>query len=177
MVHEPGLFQSRFYWSNHHKWDSQIARSTISYNLIEPQPLPCTPSCGHKLHALSFQPHLTLQHHWLDPHLQSDRRSVVELFCGNSQRVKAVGCFRRRAPSLMHGNSVLGECFHHWITQGNLYLLLLPNSFHSLILFFHWIDKAKNLILNSWNTTLLKFHFPGTMLRNFVSKFYTHFLE
>ena len=38
----------------------------------------------------------------------------MELFCGNSQRVKVVGCFRRRFLLLMLGNSVLGEGFHHW---------------------------------------------------------------
>ena len=55
-----------------------------------------------------------LQLHWSDPHLESDGRSVVELFCGNSQRVKAVGCFCWRAPLLILGSSVLGEGFHHW---------------------------------------------------------------
>ena len=45
----------------------------------------------------------------------------MELFCGSSQRVKAVGDFRRRAPSFMFGNSVLGEGFHHWgYTRGSL---------------------------------------------------------
>ena len=35
------------------------------------------------------------------------------LFCRNSQLVKAVGCFRRGAPSMMLDNSVL-EGFDHW---------------------------------------------------------------
>ena len=33
--------------------------------------------------------------------MESGRRSVVGLFCGHSQRVKFVDCFRRRTPSLM----------------------------------------------------------------------------
>ena len=35
------------------------------------------------------------------PHLKSGRKSVAKYFCGNSLRVKAVSCFRRKAPSLM----------------------------------------------------------------------------
>ena len=30
-------------------------------------------------------------------HLESSRISAVQLFCGNRQRIKAVGCFSRRA--------------------------------------------------------------------------------
>ena len=41
-----------------HKPDSQITKSKISYSLIEPQPLPCTPACGYKFHALAVHPHL-----------------------------------------------------------------------------------------------------------------------
>ena len=33
--------------------------------------------------------------------MESSRTSAVELYCGNSQRIKAVGYFRRRAPSWM----------------------------------------------------------------------------
>ena len=52
-----------------------------------------------------------LQQLWTDPHLESDWRSVNDPFCGNNERVKAVGCFRRGASSFMVGNSVLGEGF------------------------------------------------------------------
>ena len=55
-----------------------------------------------------------LQQLWSDPHLESDWRSVNDPFCGNNQRVKAVGCFRSGAPSFMIGNSVLAEGFPHW---------------------------------------------------------------
>ena len=113
-VDKPGLFQSRYYWSNHQKWDSQITRSKISYNLIEPQPLPCRPAQRQEFHALAFHPRPHLQHHWSDKHLEFDQRSVVELLCGNSQLGKAVGCFHKRGTSLILGNSVLGERFHHW---------------------------------------------------------------
>ena len=34
-------------------------------------------------------------------HSESGRKTAVELFCGNDQRVKAVVYFRRRAPSWM----------------------------------------------------------------------------
>ena len=37
----------------------------------------------------------------MDSYLESCRKSVVGLFCESSQRVKAVGCFRRTDPSLI----------------------------------------------------------------------------
>ena len=42
-----------------------------------------------------------------------------------------------------------------------------------------YISKKKilNLILNSWNATMLAFCFSGKMLHNFVPKFHTHSLE
>ena len=57
----------------------------------------------------------------------------MELFCRNGQRVKAVGCFRRGAPSLMFDrilNATLSEekVSASGVTQGNLELLLPPNS-------------------------------------------------
>ena len=57
----------------------------------------------------------------------------MELFCGNSLRVKAVGCFRRGAPSLMFDeilNVTLskGKVSITGATQGILELLLRLNS-------------------------------------------------
>ena len=57
----------------------------------------------------------------------------MKLFCGNSLCVKAVGCFRREAPSLMFDgilNVTLSEekVSTTDVTQGNLKLLLRPNS-------------------------------------------------
>ena len=58
---------------------------------------------------------------------------MVKLFCGNSLRVKAVGCFRRGAPSLMF-DKILNVTLSKekvsttGVTQGNLKLLLRPNS-------------------------------------------------
>ena len=57
----------------------------------------------------------------------------MELFCGNSLRVKAVGFFHRGAPSLMFDgilNTTLSEekVFSTGVKQGNLELLLRPNS-------------------------------------------------
>ena len=57
----------------------------------------------------------------------------MKLFFGNSLRVKAVGYFRRGAPSLMFDgilNVTLSEekVSTTEVTQGNLKLLLRPNS-------------------------------------------------
>ena len=67
---------------------------------------------------------LHLQHHWSGSHLESDRRSVVELFCGKCQRVKTQELRRRSAMLLMLGHSVLGG-FHHW---GNTKETLTPST-------------------------------------------------
>ena len=42
-----------------------------------------------------------LQHIHAEAHLKSSGTSAVELYCGNSQRIKAAGYFRKRAPSWM----------------------------------------------------------------------------
>ena len=57
----------------------------------------------------------------------------MKLFCGNNLCVKASGCFRREAPSLMFDgilNVTLSEekVSTTDVTQGNLKLLLRPNS-------------------------------------------------
>ena len=61
---------------------------------------------------------------------------MVGPFCGNSQRVKAVGCFRRGAVSLMFDrilNATLSDekVSTSRVTEGNLELPLSPNSFDS----------------------------------------------
>ena len=78
----------------------------------------------------------------------------MELFCGNNLRVKAVGCFGKGAPSLMFDRimnwtpseenvSIAG------VTQGNLELLLRPNSpdspKHKYKKMKSRTDKAKNV--------------------------------
>ena len=50
------ILLSNLYMS-HHKRDSQITRTKICYTLVEPQPLPCTPNCGHEFYALEVYPH------------------------------------------------------------------------------------------------------------------------
>ena len=45
----------------------------------------------------TFTPHL--QYFQSEVHLESSRTSAVDFFCRNSQSVKAVGYFGRRAPS------------------------------------------------------------------------------
>ena len=57
----------------------------------------------------------------------------MELFCGNSLHVKAVGCFRRGVPSLILDrilNVTLseGKVSTTGVTQGNLKLVMRPNS-------------------------------------------------
>ena len=56
----------------------------------------------------------------------------MELFCGNSLRVKAIGCFRRGALSLMFDGilnvTLSEEVSTTVVTQGNLEVLLRPNS-------------------------------------------------
>ena len=60
---------------------------------------------------------------------------MVGIFCGKSQRVKAVHCFRGGAPSLMFYrilNATLSEeVSSSGVTQGNLELLLPPSSLDS----------------------------------------------
>ena len=57
----------------------------------------------------------------------------MQLFCRNSEGVNAVGCFHRRAPSLMFDkipNVTLSfeKVSTTGVTQRNLQLLLRPNS-------------------------------------------------
>ena len=70
-----------------------------------------------------------------DPHLESVQRSVVQLFCGNSLHVKALGCFHSGAPSLMfdriQNETLSEEVSNTGVTQGNHELLLHPNSHDS----------------------------------------------
>ena len=61
---------------------------------------------------------------------------MVGPFCGNSQRVKAVGCFRGGAVSLMFDkilNATLSEekVSTTRVTEGNLELPLSPNYLDS----------------------------------------------
>ena len=75
------------------------------------------------------------------------------LFCGNSQRVKLVGCFPRGAPLLMFDGilnvTLPGEVSTTRITQGNLELPLL------LILLIH--VKHKNDTMKSCTNPMSSF--------------------
>ena len=58
-------------------------------------------------------------------HSESSRTPAVELFCRNIQRVKVVGYFRRRTPSLMFDRILARRGFEEklstpGVTQGNL---------------------------------------------------------
>ena len=105
-------YKSLYSQSNHHKRDSHITRSKISFSLIEPQPLPSSPAYGHEFHALAFHPHPT----FAEP-LVGSAFKIWSDVCGGvflrKQLVWAVGSLRRGPPSLIFGNCVLGG-FHHW---------------------------------------------------------------
>ena len=49
--------------------------------------------------------------------MESSRTAAVEVYCGNSQRIKAIGYFRRRAPFWMFDRIVN-------VTQPNNYVPL-----------------------------------------------------
>ena len=72
------------------------------------------------MHLKSTHTHAT----FTDSHLESSWRSVVELSCGSSQRVKTIGCFCRGAPSLLFDrilNAALSqEVSNIETTEGNL---------------------------------------------------------
>ena len=77
-------------------------KSNLNIN-PEAQLLPCTNSMPLVTNSMHLQTtyNLHLQYLQWEVHLESSQTSVVELFRGNSQRVKEVGYFRRRAPSWM----------------------------------------------------------------------------
>ena len=79
------------------------------------------------------------QHLQSDPHLESGRKSVVELFCGNNLHVKAVGCFRKGTPSLMFDGVLdVTPCLrrfpplglHRGILNSSCLLILLIHTKH-----------------------------------------------
>ena len=97
-IHEPDLFPSSYSQSNHHKRDSHITRSKISYSLIESQPFPCTPACDHEFHAFAFHPHPT----FTAPLVGSALRIRSEVCCGAFlwKQSTRLGCwlFSQRCP-------------------------------------------------------------------------------
>ena len=79
---------------NHHKKRFLLLWSSLNYFPVH------QPAATNSMHLQStYTPHL--QHIQSEANLESSRTSTVELYCGNSQRIKAVGYFRRRAPSWM----------------------------------------------------------------------------
>ena len=71
----------------------------ISYSLIEPQLHHCTPACDYKFHTLAVHPHPTLTAPSIGGPFGVRWNICGGSFSGNSQRVIAVGYFRRRAAS------------------------------------------------------------------------------
>ena len=79
---------------NHHKKRFLLVWSSLNYFPVH------QPAATNFMHLQStYTPHL--QHIQSEAHMESSRTFAVELYCGNSQRIKAVGYFRRRAPSWM----------------------------------------------------------------------------
>ena len=87
------------------------------------------------------------QHLRSDPHLEPGWKSLEVLFCRSSLHGEVVGCFYREAALLMFDrvqNATLSEekVSTNGVTQGNLELLLPPNS--SLIHTKHKYNKMKS---------------------------------
>ena len=79
---------------NHHNKRFFLAWSSLNYFPVQQS------AVTNSMYLQStYTPHL--QHIQWQTHLESSRKSAVELYCGNSQRIKAIGCFRRKAPSWM----------------------------------------------------------------------------
>ena len=101
-----------------------ITRNSISYSLIEPQPLLCIPACGCKFYALVLYPQST----FTAPPVWSSNGNRSEVCFGAflQKQSQADGCFCRGAPSLVFDEilnvrkklSVWGEDFHHWSYTG-----------------------------------------------------------
>ena len=142
---------------NHHKQDSHVTRSKIFYSFIQPLLLFCAPAFGYEFYSWqsTHTPHS--QHLQSDPHLQSSWKSVVEPFCGNSQHIKIVGCFRRGTLLLMF-NGILSATLSKekisttGVTQGNLELLLPP--------FFPVSHQTNTIRFNLGRTPHSHFHHP-----------------
>ena len=113
------------------------------------------------------------QHIQSEGDLESDRPSVIELFCGNSQRVKAVGCFPWRAPSCLF-DRILNTTWPNKLLQleGFLRRGFPPLGLHKgildspclLILLIY--TKHKNNKMKFWTRSTSSFPWvrPGTKI-------------
>ena len=123
----------------HYKRDSQITRSKISYNLMKPQPLPCTPACGHEFHAFSFHPHPT----FTAPRFGSTFRIPPEV-CGGACFVESVNVLRLRPWRVIMKSSVVDAwqlCLRRRFPPLGLHKAIF-NSFFFLILLIHTNTKT-----------------------------------
>ena len=142
---------------SHHKWDSQITRSKISYGLIEPQPLHCAPACSYKFHALAVHP----SPKFTEPLVGSALGIRLEVCVGAFlQKQSTVGCFRRGAPSFMFSR------FLNWLSLKGLPRLVLHeeilNFLCLLILLIH--AKHKSNKMNSCTDPMFSFPLRTTHL-------------
>ena len=79
---------------NHHKKTFPSVWPTLTHFPVH------QPAATNSMHPQSTHtPHP--QHIQSEAHMESSRTSAVEPYCGNSQRIKAVGYFRRSAPLWM----------------------------------------------------------------------------
>ena len=144
-------------------------RFVISHILIEPQPLPCTQPCRYEFHAPAVHPHPTFTAPLLGSTFESCWKSLVGLFCGGNHRVKAVGCFCRRAPSLMFDCILIATASEEKVSttrvtqeylEPSRLLILLIHTKHKTIRrnlgltpdlhslegeLIRWVDEAKNV--------------------------------
>ena len=86
--------------SNHHKQGFSITTKKISYSLIEPEVLLYVPACSCKFYAHAVHLHpILIAPFQSEAYLEPSRTSAMNLFCENSERLKAAHYFRRKAPS------------------------------------------------------------------------------
>ena len=73
---------------------------------------------------LQLQIPCTSTNYLSEEHLESSRTSALELFCGNKESVKAVGDFRRKAPSWIFDRMLHGEIKQNssttWVIKPNM---------------------------------------------------------
>ena len=108
--------------------DSHITRTKVSYSLTKTQPLPSTPAYGHEFYVLAFHLHPT----FAAPLVRSAFKIRSEV-CGGVFLWKQSTCldcwlFMQRSSIIYVWQLCLKEVSTTGITQGNLELLLSPNS-------------------------------------------------
>ena len=121
-----------------------IKHSEFSYSSIKSQLFPCATAYGYKFRALAIYLHPTFTAPFQsEAHFKSNQTIAVEFFCGNSQRLSAVGYFYRRAPSQMFDRILNATLFNNLLQLAEG----LRKSFPSLGLDKGILDSPCLLIL------------------------------